>query len=90
MMCFINTLQILGENCFKNNKEYSGDFVGNPVQVDTRNDCVKACKAKSGCKFFSFRNRRECVLMKNQKNINSNNGVVSGAIKDCETRKPGE
>ena len=90
MMYFIKTLQILGENCFKNNKEYSGDFIGNPVQVDTRNECLKACKEKPGCNFFSFRNRRECVLMKNRKNINSNNGVVSGAIAVCETSKPGK
>lgn len=84
-------LTCIGNKCFEHNKEYSGQFVGNPLTMRSPEECHSACKAKPSCMVFSFRNGRECVLMKSKGNVNPNNGVISGTRQDCPNeRKSGK
>ena len=75
--------KMVGKNCFENNKEFSGTWMGNPLQMSTPEVCRSACLANTACKFFSFRNGNECLLMKTKGNVNSNGGVVSGIRENC-------
>ena len=79
----LKLLKLIGNNCFENNKEFSGTWMGNPLQMSTPEECRSACIAKPSCKFFSFRNGNECLLMKTKGNVNSNGGVISGARENC-------
>ena len=51
--------------------------------MSTPEECRSACIAKPACKFFSFRNGNECMLMKTKGNVNPNGGVVSGIRENC-------
>ena len=48
----------------------------NPIRMSTQEECRSTCIAKPACKFFSFRNGNECLLMKTKGNVNPNGGVV--------------
>ena len=78
-----NFQKLVGINCFENNKEFSGAWMENPLQMSTPEECRSACIAKAACKFFSFRNGNDCLLMKTKGNVNSNGGVISGTRENC-------
>ena len=64
--------------------------MGNPVPMSDPEECRSACIEKPACKFFSFRNGKDCFLMETKGNVNLNDGVISGTRENCqEVKKSG-
>ena len=55
--------------------------------VDDHKECNALCKEKAQCKYFTFRNGKDCLLFRTVQNWNQNPGVVSGSKEECAKGK---
>lgn len=86
----LNNYELIGNKCFDNDKEFSGTPIGNSVPMRDPEECHSKCIDEPDCKFFSFRNGKDCLLITTKGNVNKNVGVVSGARENCQNvRKSG-